>query len=302
MNYYERHLGDYAKDTAHLTMLEHGAYNLLLDRYYATESGIPADQAHRLARARTREEKDAVDNILAEFFELVDGVWRNHRAEEEIMAYMGKQDSKDEKRNNEKERQRRHREERKHLFDDLRKYNVVMPFDTPTSQLRTALSRVTSSVTTDVYTQPVTADATANQTPDTRHQTPEVVDTHIENSTIVTRAGAVCVSLKAEGMGDVNPSHPKLLALLEEGAEIQEFVDACRTAKIKGKGFAYTLAIVDGRRSDMRRAARDARQKPGNGHASQGKFDPVAFIEAESQEFLRSTSNERCIDDETTRA
>ncbi len=25
MNYYERHLGDYAKDTAHLSMLEHGA-------------------------------------------------------------------------------------------------------------------------------------------------------------------------------------------------------------------------------------------------------------------------------------
>ncbi len=30
MNYYERHLGDYAKDTAHLTMIEHGAYTLLL--------------------------------------------------------------------------------------------------------------------------------------------------------------------------------------------------------------------------------------------------------------------------------
>ena len=36
MNYYERHLGDYARDTGHLSMLEHGAYSLLLDRYYAT--------------------------------------------------------------------------------------------------------------------------------------------------------------------------------------------------------------------------------------------------------------------------
>ena len=45
VNYYERHLGDYARDTAHLTMVEHGAYTLLLDRYYATESPIPADQA-----------------------------------------------------------------------------------------------------------------------------------------------------------------------------------------------------------------------------------------------------------------
>lgn len=84
MNYYEHHLGDYAKDTAHLTMLEHGAYRLLLDRYYGTEQGIPADQAHRVARARTREEKCAVDAVLAEFFTLEDGIWMNGRAEEEI--------------------------------------------------------------------------------------------------------------------------------------------------------------------------------------------------------------------------
>ncbi len=85
MNYYERHLGDYAKDTAHLTMIEHGAYGLLLDRYYGTEAGIPADQVHRIARARTREEKHAVDVVLAEFFQLAaDGIWINKRAEEEI--------------------------------------------------------------------------------------------------------------------------------------------------------------------------------------------------------------------------
>lgn len=84
MNYYERHLGDYSKDTAHLTMIEHGAYGLLLDRYYGTEAGIPADQVHRIARARTKEEKAAVDVVLAEFFQLVDGLWINKRAEEEI--------------------------------------------------------------------------------------------------------------------------------------------------------------------------------------------------------------------------
>ena len=45
MNYYERHLGDYARDTGHLSMLEHGAYTLLMDRSSASEQGIPADQA-----------------------------------------------------------------------------------------------------------------------------------------------------------------------------------------------------------------------------------------------------------------
>lgn len=84
LNYYERHLGDYARDTGHLSLLEHGVYTILLDRYYVTESGIPADQACRLARARTDVERAAVDVVLAEFFTLIDGVWVNERAEEEI--------------------------------------------------------------------------------------------------------------------------------------------------------------------------------------------------------------------------
>ena len=84
MNYYERHLGDYAKDAGHLSMAEHGAYTLLLDRYYATESGIPEDMPYRICRARSAEERAAVDVVLAEFFQLVGGSWRNDRAEEEI--------------------------------------------------------------------------------------------------------------------------------------------------------------------------------------------------------------------------
>lgn len=84
MNYYERHLGDYAKDTAHLSMLEHGAYTLLLDRYYATEQGIPEDQIYRVTRARTRKERSAVDAVLREFFSLNDSVWRKNRVEEGI--------------------------------------------------------------------------------------------------------------------------------------------------------------------------------------------------------------------------
>ena len=84
MNYYERHLGDYARDTGHLSMLEHGAYGLLLDRYYATEAPIPAAQAYRIARATSKQERAAVDAVLAEFFRLVDGSWTNARADAEI--------------------------------------------------------------------------------------------------------------------------------------------------------------------------------------------------------------------------
>lgn len=90
MNYYERHLGDYARDAGHLTMLEHGAYTLLLDRYYTTEQGIPADQVHRFCRARTREEKEAVDTVLAEFFTLTGDCWVNGRASREVTKMQAK--------------------------------------------------------------------------------------------------------------------------------------------------------------------------------------------------------------------
>lgn len=177
MNYYERHLGDYAKDTAHLTMLEHGAYTLLLDRYYATEAPIPADQAHRLARARSPEEREAVDAVLEEFFELRDGQWHHSRCDEVIAEYQDSEPDREAKRENERERKRRYRERRAELFSELAKHGVVPAFNTPMSQLENELSRVLSHGTghgTDAG-RPTgrDGDGTATQTPDTRHQTPE---------------------------------------------------------------------------------------------------------------------------------
>lgn len=93
MNYYERHLGDYARDTGHLTPLEHGVYNLLLDRYYATEKPIPADQAQRICRARSKEEREAVEAVLGEFFSLEDGTYKHARVEGEIEKARARIDS-----------------------------------------------------------------------------------------------------------------------------------------------------------------------------------------------------------------
>lgn len=85
MNYYEKHLGDYAKDAGHLSILEHGVYNLLMDRYYGTEQGIADEDKYRKIRAQTEEERAAVDVVLREFFHLDDdGVWRKGRIQEEI--------------------------------------------------------------------------------------------------------------------------------------------------------------------------------------------------------------------------
>lgn len=84
MNYYKRHLGDYAKDTGHLSMAEHGAYTLLLDWYYANERAITADKAYRIAKASTIHERAAVDAVLADFFVLEGGAWHNKRSDAEL--------------------------------------------------------------------------------------------------------------------------------------------------------------------------------------------------------------------------
>lgn len=86
MNYYERHIGDYLKDTAHLSLLEHGVYTRLLDVYYIREAPIPDEQAARLVGARTKEEREALQVILQEFFTLTDRGWEQARCEREIVA------------------------------------------------------------------------------------------------------------------------------------------------------------------------------------------------------------------------
>lgn len=78
----------------------------------------------------------------------------------------------------------------------------------------------------------------------------------------VTKAGAVCVVLKAEGVSSVNPSHPDLAALLTAGAEVGQFAEAAKLATAKGKGFAYVLGIVKGQMADAQAMATRTTEQP----------------------------------------
>jgi uncharacterized protein YdaU (DUF1376 family) len=92
VNFYYRHIGDYLKDTAHLSLLEHGIYGRLLDVYYSRESPLPGDQIARLVGAKTDEERAALLCVLNEFFVLDgDGAWVQNRCDKEIAHYQEKQ-------------------------------------------------------------------------------------------------------------------------------------------------------------------------------------------------------------------
>lgn len=86
MNYYPHHIGDYLRDTAHLTIVEHGAYRRMLDLYYASEKALPLDLEWlcRLIRAEETQERDAVHFVLTHYFSKKADGWHNKRADEEI--------------------------------------------------------------------------------------------------------------------------------------------------------------------------------------------------------------------------
>lgn len=92
MNFYEHHLGDYLRDTAHLSMLEDAAYRRLLDVYYVREQPLPLDvkQCCKLARAQTAAEKRAVFLVLSEFFKRTEDGYHQARADDEISRYQDK--------------------------------------------------------------------------------------------------------------------------------------------------------------------------------------------------------------------
>jgi uncharacterized protein YdaU (DUF1376 family) len=213
VNYYERHLGDYAKDARHLTMLEHGAYTLLMDRYYSTEKGIPADKAHRVAGARTPEEYAAVDAVLEEFFKLVDGVWVKGRIEEEIAKASVRIDAA---RENGKKGGRPRKEQPDPSINETQEKPSGFPVGNPD------LTQVK-----------------AYQSPDTISKSE--IETH------ATIAGECAKAMREAGCISINQSNPDFLAALDEGVTPKEFADAVNAVKgeVSGAGlFKYAVKVA----------------------------------------------------------
>lgn len=83
MHYYQHNIGDYARDTGHLSVIEHGIYRLLLDWCYLNEKPITTEQAMRIARGFQVE----TQSVLSEFFKLESDGWKHTRVIKEINDY-----------------------------------------------------------------------------------------------------------------------------------------------------------------------------------------------------------------------
>lgn len=223
MNYYERHLGDYAKDTGHLSLLEHGVYTLLLDRYYATESGIPEDQAHRIARARSADERAAVDVVLAEFFRLEGNLWVNGRVEEELEKARGRIATA---RANGRKGGRPPKKNPPETHEEPNGFPAGFENETGSK---------------------------AHQSPDTTF-TPDRSQQAPEISEGATLGGQACLLMRRAGCHTTNPSHPDLLAALGEGVTPQALSDTVAEGLSRAppvaKPFAWAITTARARHAE----------------------------------------------------
>lgn len=103
MHHYPWHPGDYLKRTAHWSedrtpvqveagLLRDLAYRRLLDEYYGEEQPIPSKTRLVAIRIRMLKHEDIVASVLKEKFTLVDGFWRQDRADSTVAAYKKKAD------------------------------------------------------------------------------------------------------------------------------------------------------------------------------------------------------------------
>lgn len=90
MHYYQFNISDFSQSTKHLTLIERAVYRELIDLYYDKEQPLINDP-QRLARLILAPDNVTdVEQVLNEFFTLVDGRWINEKCEQVIEEYQSK--------------------------------------------------------------------------------------------------------------------------------------------------------------------------------------------------------------------
>lgn len=259
MNFFKLYIGDYQRDTAHLSVTEHGAYLLMLQHYYATEKPLPTGKAlHRMLRAQDKTERDAIDTIASQFWRETEQGLVNDRADVEITKAGAQAETN---RTIAQAREAKRKAAREGNEQSTNRATNDQPNHSH-SHSQTLSSRDTESTSTTVAPDP-------------------------------TPGARVCLALKAHGING-NPSHPMLLALIAAGATAQEFVNAAPSASGKADPFAYLLGVVKGQRRDAAEAAQGLHK--GAMPAPQGKAPTAAELRVfrSSPQIMDPTARARC--------
>jgi uncharacterized protein YdaU (DUF1376 family) len=229
MNFYKRYVGDIQRDTGHLSLAEFGAYDRLLDHYYATESALPTDidACCRIARAMSKDERKAVISILNQYFEITDRGYEQKRAEKEIAEAKpamvaarlnGSKGGRPKKQENKTQ-------EKPSGFSENNQ-DETQHESSPEPEPYYELSNVSENCNLVAETE----------------------KTHTQ-----IQVGLISKSLQAIGLMPFNPSLPDFIAVIESGATPDEFANTA--LEFKGNeskfNFKYILSVIVKRRQDV---------------------------------------------------
>lgn len=228
MNYYEHHIGDYAEATAHLSFVEDAAYSRLIRKYYAQEKPLPPDvkAVQRLVGARTKEEKEAVETVLNEFFALEADGWHQTRCDMEVARYQDKQ-------------------AKAKASADAR-WGKVKPHSERNADASPNAMRTHSEGNAHQ------APSTSHQTPDTRQEAKTVSDNSngvgpIDGQGAPGTPGEISKAMRSAGIQS-QPADPRIIALSEQQVPIATVKAACAEAKRakpnEALGVGYIVAII----------------------------------------------------------
>ena len=213
MNYYSFHIGDYLSATAHLSIIEHGAYRRLLDIYYIHESPLPDDvkQVYRLVGARGKEEREAVDSVLAEFFQSTPEGFRHDRCDHEIALCNknranGKKGGRPSKNTNPKETQTKTQPKPK-----------TNPTETQPESPPSPHHPITPSQSSASTAEPPPGQPKAAPSPPAKIA-PLVIELAVE----LRKVGVACTA-----------SHPRVVEWAGQGVTVQQALEAVQVARMR---------------------------------------------------------------------
>lgn len=225
-------IGDYLADTQHLTRDEHGAYLLMLMTYWRNGGPLPDDDRRLAAivKASPKEWK-ALRPVMAEFFNVANGVWTQKRVDSELMDSAERSEKAASRAK--KAAEARWKQSQKDASSNAPSIPQALHEECPSP----SPSPITSKE--GVLSLSPGGGGTGSDPPPG------------------TEYGRICLAMKAAGIADTSPGNPEFRTLVDAGADVAEFLSAAQEAAGRGKGFRYAVSCVA---SGRKRAAELATQ------------------------------------------
>jgi uncharacterized protein YdaU (DUF1376 family) len=221
--------GDYFRDTRHLSMMQHGAYLLMLAYCWDQRGPLPISEisVQHICQARSSEEQQAVRQVLGGFFTKMDDGWYNKRMADEI----AKADQ----------------------LSEVRRAGGLK-----SAKIRSARTRVKQSQKPILNSSSTQAEhelnSSSTQAGNPNTNTNTITNPNKNDTGAANPRGTQFVRKAVESCLDgVDPRHAKIGTLVTLGITDEEWQTAIDIAKERGKGFGYALGVAQHRRGDAER-------------------------------------------------